>query len=108
MLTKEEMDIFDDYLRKRFSEEQKRLKKTDEYIGKQAFCWIKSPRMKMQVIKGASTKKAQQMRFTDVINLCEVLGLSWIEEAKAALKAVKGDKPALTELSPTNEPKLPL
>ena len=43
----------------------------------------------MQVIKGASTKKPQQMRFTDMVNLCEALGLSWVDVGREALKAVK-------------------
>ena len=89
MLTKEEMDSVDNALREKFSEEQVRLGKSDEYIGSLAFGWVKSPRMKMQAIKGASSKKAQQMRLTDVINLCEALGLSWVDEVRTALKIVK-------------------
>lgn len=89
MLTKEEMELCDDIIRQKITEEQKRLGKSDEYIGTLAFGWIKSPRMKMQVIKGASTKKPQQMRFTDMVNLCEALGLSWVDVSRDALKAVK-------------------
>ena len=89
MLSKEEMEICDDVIRQRLAEEQKRMGKSDEYIGNLAFGWIKSPRMKMQVIKGSSTKKPQQMRFTDMVNLCESLGLSWVDVGREALKAVK-------------------
>ena len=89
MLTKEEMDLCDGVIRQKLAEEQRHLGKSDEYIGSLAFGWIKSPRMKMQVIKGASTKKPQQMRFTDMVNLCEALGLSWVEVGREALKAVK-------------------
>ena len=89
MLTKDEMDSVDGALRDAIVTEQARLGKSDEFIGKQAFGWVKSPRMKMQAIKGASTKKAQQLRLTDVINLCEALGLSWVDEVRKALKNVK-------------------
>ena len=89
MLTKEEMDSVDGALREALSAEQARLGKSDDYIGKLAFGWVKSPRMKMQAIKGASTKKAQQLRLTDVVNLCEALGLSWSDEVRKALKTVK-------------------
>lgn len=89
MLTKDEMELCDDIIRQKFADEQKRMGKSDEYIGGLAFGWIKSPRMKMQVIKGASTKKPQQMRFTDMVNLCEALGLSWVDVGREALKAVK-------------------
>jgi len=89
MLTKEEMDLLDGEIRKIFAEEQKKLGKSDEYIGRQAFAWVKAPRMKMQVIKGSSTKKPQQMRFADIVNLCEVLGRPWADVCRDALKAVK-------------------
>ena len=89
MLTKEEMDVCDDVIRQRIAGEQKRLGKSDGYIGTLAFGWIKSPRMKMQIIKGTSTKKPQQIRFTDMVNLCEALGLSWVDVGREALKAVK-------------------
>lgn len=89
MLTKEEMELLEDAIRQKLIDEQKRLGKSDEYIGTMAFGWIKSPRMKMQVIKGASTKKPQQMRFADMLNLCEALGLNWVEVGRDALKAVK-------------------
>ena len=89
MLSKDEMDLFDNALRERMIEEQKKLGKSDDYIGRMAFGEIKSPRMKMQVIKGSSTKKPQQLRFADFINLCEALGMNWVDEGRSALKIVK-------------------
>lgn len=89
MMTFDEMALLDATLIKRIQEEQKRVKRTDLSLGQQAFGWMKSPKMKLQAIKGFGDKKPQQLRLADWLNLCEAMGLSWQDEIRTALKAVK-------------------
>ncbi len=89
MMTFDEMALLDARLIKRIQEEQERVKRTDLSLGQQAFGWMKSPKMKLQAIKGFGDKKPQQLRLADWLNLCEAMGLSWQDEIRAALKAVK-------------------
>ena len=89
MLTNEEMTLLDSYLIKKMEAEQERVKRTDQQLGEQAFGWLKSPKMKIQSIKGYGDRKAQQLRLADYLNLCEALGLSWTDVCKEAIKAVK-------------------
>lgn len=93
MMNFEEMALLDSILIKSIQGEQERAKRTDQLLGQQAFGWMKSPKMKLQAIKGFGDKKPQQLRLADFINLCEALGLSWQEEIRSAIKAVKaGEK----------------
>lgn len=89
MMTFDEMALLDATLIKRIQEEQERVKRTDLSLGQQAFGWMKSPKMKLQAIKGFGDKKPQQLRLADWLNLCEAMGLSWHDEVRVALKAVK-------------------
>lgn len=89
MLTFEEMALLDSYLIKRVQEEQERARRTDLALGQQSFGWLKSPKMKLQAIKGFGDKKPQQLRLADFINLCEALGMSWQNEVKEALKQIE-------------------
>lgn len=89
MMTFDEMALLDATLIKRIQEEQERVKRTDLSLGQQAFGWMKSPKMKLQAIKGFGDKKPQQLRLADWLNLCEAMGLSWQDEIRTALKAVK-------------------
>ena len=89
MMTFDEMALLDARLIKRIQEEQERVKRTDLSLGQQAFGWMKSPKMKLQAIKGFGDKKPQQLRLADWLNLCEAMGLSWQDEIRAALNAVK-------------------
>ncbi len=89
MMNFEEMALLDSILIKSIQGEQERAKRTDQLLGQQAFGWMKSPKMKLQAIKGFGDKKPQQLRLADFINLCEALGLSWQEEIRSAIKAVK-------------------
>ncbi len=75
MLNKEDMDKVDACI--------------DKALGEQAFGWVTYPNMKIQVIKGKGGKKPQQLRFTDIVNLCEALGLSWVDVCKEAVKSSK-------------------
>ena len=89
MLTKEDMVRVDACILKSLVEKQDAIGTTDKALGEQAFSWNSSPIMKIQAIKGKGGKKPQQMRFTDMVNLCEALGLSWVDVGREALKAVK-------------------
>lgn len=89
MMNFEEMALLDSFLIKVVQEAQEGAKRTDQLLGQQAFGWMKSPKMKLQAIKGFGDKKPQQLRLADFINLCEALGLSWQDEIKKALKALK-------------------
>lgn len=89
MLTKSDMDKVDACILKALTEKQDAIGTTDKALGEQAFSWQSSPIMKIQAIKGKGGKKPQQLRFTDIVNVCEALGLSWSEICREALKAVK-------------------
>lgn len=89
MMNFEEMALLDSILIKAIQNEQERVKRTDQLLGQQAFGWMKSPKMKLQAIKGFGDKKPQQLRLADYINLCEALGLNWADVCREALKAVK-------------------
>lgn len=89
MMSFEEMAALDAFLIKRIQDAQEEFKRTDQQVGQMAFGWMKSPKMKMQAIKGFGDKKPQQLRLADYINLCEALGLNWAKECREALKAVK-------------------
>lgn len=93
MLTKEEMDIFEEHVRKAIEAQQEKIGLSDEAVGKIAFSFVPYPRMKIQRIKRGQGKSGQrvpqQLRWADMMNLCEAVGLSWVDVGREALKAVK-------------------
>ncbi len=89
MLNKEDMDAVDACVLKALMEKQAAIGTTDKALGEQAFSWQSSPIMKVQAIKGKGGKKPQQLRFPEIVNLCEALGLSWQEVCREALKCAK-------------------
>ncbi len=89
MLNKEDMDSVDACVLKLLMERQATIGTTDKALGEQAFSWQSSPIMKIQAIKGKGGKKPQQLRFTEIVNLCEALGTSWQEVCRDALKNAK-------------------
>ena len=89
MMNFEDMARLDAILIKAIQDAQEASNRTDQLLGQQAFSWMKSPKMKLQAIRGFGGKKPQQLRLTDFTNLCEALGLSWQEEVKKAMKALK-------------------
>lgn len=89
MLTKEDMDKVDACILNQLVAKQETIGTTDKALGEQAFGWVTYPNMKIQVIKGKGGKKPQQLRFTDIVNLCEALGLSWVDVCKEAIKRGK-------------------
>lgn len=89
MMNYEEMALLDSILIRKIEESQKNNNRTDQQLGEQAFGWMKSPKMKLQSIKGYGERKQQQLRLADFINLCEALGLSWQKECAEAIREVK-------------------
>lgn len=92
MLNKEDMDRVDACILNQLIAKQEAIGTTDKALGEQAFPWITSPIMKIQRLKGKGGQKPQQMRLTDLMNLCEALGLSWVEVTRDAMKEVKTNK----------------
>ena len=93
MLTKEEMLELDGAVRSILVERQNLLKLSDEKLGKQAFGYLAAPRGKIQSLfvgQGAPGKrKPQVINIAELMNLCEALGLNWVDVCREALKAVK-------------------
>ena len=93
MLTKQDMEAFHEALRTSLVARQEELKLSDEKLGKQAFGFMAAPRMKIQALFVAQGKgerrKPQIINIAELVNLCEAMGLSWQDEIRTALKAVK-------------------
>lgn len=89
MLNKDDMDKVDACILRQLIAKQEAIGTTDKALGEQAFSWQASPIMKIQRIKGKGSKKPQQLRLADILNLCEALGLSWSDVIRDALKASK-------------------
>lgn len=93
VLTPEEMDAIEASLRSQLLARKELLSLSDEKLGKAAFPFMPYPRGKIQAIligQGAPGKrKPQNMRFVDIVTLCEALGLNWVDVCRDALKAVK-------------------
>lgn len=93
MLTKEEMGIFEQAVRDAIEAQQEKIGLSDESVGKMAFSFMPAPRMKVQAIKRgqgkAGQRQPQQLRWADMVNLCEALGLNWVDVGREALKAVQ-------------------
>ena len=92
MLTKEQMDSLHDAIRAALVARQEELKLSDERLGKQAFGYLGSPRMKIQALFVAQGKgerrRPQVINIAELINLCEAMGLSWQDEIRNALKTI--------------------
>ena len=93
MLSKDEMLVFEQSVRNTLEARQKELGLSDEAIGKIAFSFMPAPRMKVQAIKRGQGKPEQrtpqQLRWAEMVNLCESVGLNWVDVGREALKAVK-------------------
>lgn len=89
MLTKDDIDKLDACILDALVKKQDTIGTTDKALGEQAFGWQSSPIMKIQRIKGRGNQKPQQLRFGEITNLCEALGLSWQDVCRDAIKAVK-------------------
>ena len=93
MLSKNEMDIFDEFIRSTLAARQEELKLSDDALGRMAFGFMGKPLGKIRSIliaQGSGDyKKPQNIRAADLANLCEALGLSWANVIRDALSAVK-------------------
>ena len=88
-----QMDVFEQAVREAIESRQEAIGLSDESVGKIAFSFLPFPRMKLQRIKRgqgkAGQRQPQQLRWAEMVNLCEALGLSWVDVGREALKAVK-------------------
>ena len=89
MLSQEDMVLLEQHIREAIFAEQERVGRSDRNLSAQAFGFLKTPHMKIQAIKGGPERKPQQLRFGDILNLCEALGLPWRKVCEDAIKAVK-------------------
>ena len=93
VLTPEEMEVIEASLRAQLIARKDELAMSDEKLGKAAFPYMPYPRGKIQALlvgQGAPGKrKPQNMRFVDLVTICEALGLNWADVCREALKAVK-------------------
>ncbi len=93
VLTKNGMDIFERVIREQLIAKKDVLNFSDEKLGRAAFPFMPYPRCKVQALlvgQGSpGRRKPQNMRFSDVITLCDALGLSWGDVGREAIKAVK-------------------
>jgi hypothetical protein len=93
MLTKQDMDALHEAIRASLVARQEELKLSDERLGKQAFGFLAAPRMKIQALFVAQGKgerrKPQVINISELINLCEAMGLKWHEEIGKAKKAAE-------------------
>jgi hypothetical protein len=93
MLSKNEMDIFDESIRSALAARQEELKLSDDALGRMAFGFLGKPLGKVRSIliaQGSGDyKKPQNIRTADLVNFCEALGLPWTKVIKDALEAVR-------------------
>lgn len=93
VLTPEEMEVIEASLRAQLIARKDELAMSDEKLGKAAFPYMPYPRGKIQALlvgQGAPGKrKPQNMRFVDLVTICDALGLNWTDVCREALKAVK-------------------
>lgn len=93
-VSKEEMDLWEAHVRDQLVARKKELGISDAELGKKAFSGIAAvPKGKIHfIINGQGTgqnRKPQNIRATDLMNLCEALRLSlWdvMENARVAVK----------------------
>lgn len=93
MLNEIGMTVFEETVRQILEERRSQLNMTEQALGVLAFPHVADSRRKVQSIrKGQGTganRKPQQLRGTDIINMCEALGLAWKEVIKKGLEAAK-------------------
>jgi hypothetical protein len=100
--TLQEMEDFEEAVRAILKKRQEELKMSDETVGKIAYGFLAGSRTKVQALlvgQGAGKyRKPQRMRTSDLMNLCEALGLSFyqevVKEALAASKAKRKQSPS--------------
>ena len=94
MLTKDDMTALEAAIRSSLLARKKELSMSDDALGKMAFAFMANPAGKVQallVCQGAGEKrKPQTLRIGDAMNLCEALGLQWVDVMRQAVKDIKG------------------
>lgn len=94
------MTVFENTVRRTLEERRSQLNMTEQALGVLAFPHVADSRRKVQSIRkgqgSGPNRKPQQLRGTDILNMCEALGLSWkdvlakgLEEAKAAQESAR-------------------
>ena len=93
MLDKDEAEALETAIRTALIAQKAKLSLSDDAVGKIAFSFMKNPRGKVQALlvgQGAGDKrKPQYMKISDIVNLCESLGLQWVDVVRAAIRGVK-------------------
>ena len=81
MLNEIGMAAFEESVRMQVEEERSSRGMTESSLGKLAFPHVADARRKVQSIRkgqgAGENRKPQQLRGTDILNLCEAVGLSW-------------------------------
>lgn len=94
MLTKDDMTALEAAIRSSLLARKKELSMSDDALGKMAFAFMANPAGKVQALlvgQGAGEKrKPQTLRIGDAMNLCEALGLQWVDVMRQAVKDIKG------------------
>ncbi|MDD2966513.1 MAG: hypothetical protein PHN64_03325 [Desulfovibrionaceae bacterium] len=98
MFTKQEMNDWDENIRKQLVARKAELGFSDATLGKAAFDGVAAmPKGKVQSIltaQGAGeNRKGQNIRAADLMNLCEALRLSWYDvmnKARIEVKEARG------------------
>lgn len=94
------MTVFEDTVRRTLEERRALLNMTEQALGVLAFPHVADSRRKVQSIRkgqgSGQNRKPQQLRGTDILNMCEALGLPWkevigkgLDEAKAVQEAAR-------------------
>ena len=93
MLNKEDMAALEAAIRAALVSRKKELSISDDALGKMAFAFMANPSGKVQALlvgQGAGeNRKPQAFRIGDAMNLCEALGLAWVDVLRQAAKDIK-------------------
>ena len=94
MLTKDDMTALEAAIRSSLLARKIELSMSDDALGKMAFAFMANPAGKVQALlvgQGAGEKrKPQTLRIGDAMNLCEALGLQWVDVMRQAVKDITG------------------
>lgn len=90
MLNEIGMAAFEESVRSQIEEERSSRNMTESSLGKLAFPHVADARRKVQSIRkgqgAGENRKPQQLRGTDILNLCEAVGLPWKKVFDQAIK----------------------
>ena len=90
MLNEIGMAAFEESVRSQIESERSSRNMTEAALGKLAFPHVADARRKVQSIRkgqgSGENRKPQQLRGTDILNLCEAVGLSWKKVFDLAIK----------------------